>query len=955
MILDPNDPNYQQQLAQAQNVAPSAGFIGETPRQMGTDTIQGTGGTRSFAGFGDDLGMLGLLDDQERMIRGANGNGTPQPIGTFNTQMGSPKDDPLFNLRQYNAQNNPSNQSQGFGGLQGSASPSQSFGQGANGYSGAGSPSSSGGGGGSGVFPLQGNYGIVKMQAGGQAGGLSQKPDSLDFMSNNMYPGSQQDMTEYAAPAQLPAGAQATAMRAAYEAKINPITGELMDHYKKGGLTEAAKYVQARGRGNDTQLMHVTPGELRGLQSLAMAHGGSLSINPHTGLPEAGFLEDILPVAAAGAMMYFAPGVGPAIGAGLGLGEGALATGVGMGLLSGGISAAGQLLSTGKIDLGSALRTGAISGLTAGAISGFSGAPTSNVKTDVPAVELAKQTASNTPIVQGNFTAPTLNNNSFAYNAQGEMVPSNYPASVTGSTNSLSGPTPPPGTDKSWWKSLTPGQQLATGLGGVAGLSLLAGANQPKIQTPPSTSYIRPYTYAQTRNPNYGQPGQNYYTQGYTAQPIFKAAQGGLMAAGGPADSGYIPTSQAVKDYSKMLSDRAVQEYVNSPPPSALLPVSQQPIAAPVTPQAPAISQDINGLYQYYLGRQPGKDEVGQWANQISGPVTADMANYFQQHTGGELAKTGYKPQGPNPFLGEAANPVSGSTGSLAAQAGLPQFTYNAATKSYMPVAQQAAPFVQPAATTPILDSSSGGGKAGGMMPNALRYDRGGKAEGENMFEGLSEKEKRSMLMDMISAKLESPQAQYVEGLGFMTPPPSVGGRLGANMDALGGNLRAGVSGNVMQTPDKKILANPGMMDIGYASKKESAYDPFYDVSLQRAIKSAPGRSKDYAVTANYTMPFVAGGQTGYNLGGYSDGGRLLKGPGDGMSDNIPASIGHKQPARLADGEFVVPADVVSHLGNGSTDAGAKKLYAMMDKVRTARVGTKKQGKEIKAEKYLPT
>ena len=95
----------------------------------------------------------------------------------------------------------------------------------------------------------------------------------------------------------------------------------------------------------------------------------------------------------------------------------------------------------------------------------------------------------------------------------------------------------------------------------------------------------------------------------------------------------------------------------------------------------------------------------------------------------------------------------------------------------------------------------------------------------------------------------------------------------------------------------------------------------------------------------------VAGG---YHLGGYSDGGRLLKGPGDGMSDEIPATIGHKQPARLADGEFVVPADVVSHLGNGSTDAGAKHLYKMMDKVRTARVGHKKQGKQIKANKFLP-
>jgi hypothetical protein len=80
----------------------------------------------------------------------------------------------------------------------------------------------------------------------------------------------------------------------------------------------------------------------------------------------------------------------------------------------------------------------------------------------------------------------------------------------------------------------------------------------------------------------------------------------------------------------------------------------------------------------------------------------------------------------------------------------------------------------------------------------------------------------------------------------------------------------------------------------------------------------------------------------------------MLKGPGDGMSDNIPATIGSKQPARLADGEFVVPADVVSHLGNGSTDAGAKQLYSMMDKIRAARTGTKKQGKRINPSKYMP-
>lgn len=99
----------------------------------------------------------------------------------------------------------------------------------------------------------------------------------------------------------------------------------------------------------------------------------------------------------------------------------------------------------------------------------------------------------------------------------------------------------------------------------------------------------------------------------------------------------------------------------------------------------------------------------------------------------------------------------------------------------------------------------------------------------------------------------------------------------------------------------------------------------------------------------------AAGGLS--DLGAYSDGGRLLKGPGDGVSDSIPAVIGGKQPARLADGEFVVPARIVSELGNGSTEAGARKLYTMMDRIQKARsktTGKNKVAANSRADKYLP-
>jgi hypothetical protein len=101
----------------------------------------------------------------------------------------------------------------------------------------------------------------------------------------------------------------------------------------------------------------------------------------------------------------------------------------------------------------------------------------------------------------------------------------------------------------------------------------------------------------------------------------------------------------------------------------------------------------------------------------------------------------------------------------------------------------------------------------------------------------------------------------------------------------------------------------------------------------------------------------AAGGGIMGSLGSYSDGGRLLRGPGDGVSDSIPAVIGKRQPARLADGEFVIPARIVSELGNGSTEAGARKLYAMMDRIQNTRkksIGKKKVAVNSRADKHLP-
>lgn len=152
------------------------------------------------------------------------------------------------------------------------------------------------------------------------------------------------------------------------------------------------------------------------------------------------------------------------------------------------------------------------------------------------------------------------------------------------------------------------------------------------------------------------------------------------------------------------------------------------------------------------------------------------------------------------------------------------------------------------------------------------------------------------------------------------------------------------------------LAALSGIEPPQIAKMEEDKYDPNATLNLSGdsglrfyayggPVFERPDRDSDPIQDAKDSIKY---GIKDYAKGGY------LNGPGDGMSDSIPATIENKQPARLADGEFVIPADVVSHLGNGSTKAGAQRLYAMMDKVRKARTGTKKQGRKINPNKFMP-
>jgi hypothetical protein len=131
--------------------------------------------------------------------------------------------------------------------------------------------------------------------------------------------------------------------------------------------------------------------------------------------------------------------------------------------------------------------------------------------------------------------------------------------------------------------------------------------------------------------------------------------------------------------------------------------------------------------------------------------------------------------------------------------------------------------------------------------------------------------------------------------------------------------------------------AEGGQTGLGALAKKRKSLrgDPLYKFAQDR---------RDSSMEASVEQNFAAGGLPP----------RFLSGGGDGMSDSIKANIDGKQEARLADGEFVVPADVVSHLGNGSSKAGAKKLYSMMDRIRKARTGKTRQAPEVNSLKYMP-
>ena len=214
----------------------------------------------------------------------------------------------------------------------------------------------------------------------------------------------------------------------------------------------------------------------------------------------------------------------------------------------------------------------------------------------------------------------------------------------------------------------------------------------------------------------------------------------------------------------------------------------------------------------------------------------------------------------------------------------------------------------------------------------------------------------------------------------FATKAGTSKGMPDLNVPALAATKAFATKAGTFKSGIPLVMGTSGMMAIDEANKMREEAERSAGVGRQEQAdmlaRISKGRKRaEEAVRANPYM-YAMGGSVDDELGGdysamgmdqgnmqkglfglgYAAGGtpRFLSGGGDGMSDSIPATIGGTQEARLADGEFVIPADVVSHLGNGSSKAGAKQLYSMMDRVRKARTGNEKQGRQIKPSKLMP-
>ena len=755
-------------------------------------------------------------------------------------------------------------------------------------------------------------------------------------------------------------------------------------------LQLVAQHLAEKGRGPDSTLVHMSNKEVAGLNALARKHGGQLSVNPSTGLPEAGFLDNILPMVAGGALTAFT-GIEPMTAAGIvggitaldskDLSKGLVA---GLGAYGGG-SLAGGLMGLGANTIGSE---------AAAANADWLGPVAS------PSGEAARQSA------MANASA--------------------WDKLSTGAGQLVS----------------SPGQTLATMGGGSmirGGLPILAGLapaiaeefdNQDEGDGAPAQhkGYIRKYAFDPVTGQYKqvgayeagGDPNVDVSGKAGTAGAYGGVRQSEYEAAQGMADGGSTSDSSRIYDYLMGRGPNPMQ-FTHTAAPQVDYNVNKTPV--PITPTTPILepvydpygniqrggnydaekhaadlearndylSVDGNDmtLNKYFdLPAQDRKDLDDKAAK--ASPIRYTVGEVVKLAAPGRFLAQGLDAAGnfvkslfPKPVdlnqslpmffdpLGNVRhNPVTNlpMTSDEAAKAELGEQIADTNAKAYAAYSPPQGDPAQQAAVRDAINNTDfsgmdrGGGRAssgdnngggGGSLSNqssdtraALRSNEGygggsGDAQGGYLQHGQFDQR-------MARGGLPAPHAFYRQGkFGYKGPQVYADGGIAA--------LAQRYDDGGMTLPLKaQPIKNLGSM---HPKSLQAAYDHAVatnDVAGARKYQNELGlRNK----LQNVQMYADGGEAEHYNLGSYSDGGRLLKGPGDGVSDDIPATIGHGQPARLADGEFVIPARIVSEIGNGSTDAGARELYKMMDRIQAGRaktVGKDQVARNSKAVRHLP-
>jgi len=702
-------------------------------------------------------------------------------------------------------------------------------------------------------------------------------------------------------------------------------------------LQLAAKHLESHGRGDDKVLVHMTPKEVKSLNDLAMAHGGQLTTNPKTGLPEAGFLSSMLPMIAG---MALAPATG---GASLGLTSAfqtAALVGAGSYLLNpkaglmGGLMAG--LSAYGGANLGESL---AMEGVKAATPTAAQVTPESlNPFTTDPSAYIG-QNPTNAQF--GAFGEAPTGAQVVAKNASyGGMnaVPSPYitPPAINPDAANVSGLTLTPAEQFSasnpyaGAQGAQPVRPQVAGFGAGASNASPAGASNVSFGTPSggggssfATDPVGSFQSSTIAKPLATPTASIEDIKNMTASEQIGAMKKGLTSGNlmdiAKSNTGSLaavasPLLTARKDTSvpaPVDKDRG-QQYSYSPGVAKPLPAANVP------------------TYEDMLTKQGnfGKQQ-NYYPNQAYTPISNDQAKEMY-HYAADGGLMGYANGGPIEAMSNA--------NAIGANTGFPQaydHTHAYATPYQTPISQNVLRGPGDVSVDPYTGEQR-------------------MAEGGEATPGYTYDPRTQRYTGIMSSAPMMPTGD--------APSEGIGAAMGMTYDPATQRFTGGGGGGLSSD---QIYLGGGQYGPNAAARKAAEEA----AAAAASASSGGGNGGDAGVSGSgeargglsprFPRHMATGGLSDarYNLGGYSDGGRLLRGPGDGVSDSIPAVIGKKQPARLADGEFVVPARIVSELGNGSTEAGARKLYAMMDRIQSARKKTVGKGKvahNSRAVKYLP-